>query len=157
MPAPNKSTYDNGNRPTPSDFNGISLTNDPQFPPDPASQPTAELFNTWSFLLISAGKAVGVAGFAVNAGPSPSIASWWTAANLIASNPFNLVRNGVGDYSITWAANLFPIAGWPRAELNQLPISSTACIGAVNVTNGVRVQTTQGGALTDLPFSIEVF
>jgi hypothetical protein len=167
MTAPNGSTFDGnpnaspattvGYRPGQGDFNGAALTDDPSFPPDPATMPTAELFNTYAYLLISICKAIGVAGAAITAGVSPVVSSFWTAALLIASNPFTVTRNGVGDYSITWAANLFPIAGQPRARINALIGATNASIGAVNITNGVRIQTTQGGALTDLNFSFEVF
>lgn len=167
MVAPNQSPYDgnplatppiaNGYRPTPADFNGASLTNLSTFPPNPATMPTAELLNTTALTVVSHGKMVSVATFGVNAGASPTMEFWSTAALLIVSNPFAITRNGVGDYSITWAANLFPIAGWPRAMINALIGATNASICAVNITNGVRVQTTQGGALTDLNFSVAVY
>lgn len=169
MAAPGYSPFDgnvNASPPTsvgyragPSDFNGIGLVNDPVYPPDPATMPTAELLNTYSYLFISICKAIGVAGLGVNGGASPTVAFWWTAANQIASNPFVLTRNSAGDISVTWAANLFPIAGWPRARLNVVGGlgAHNYAISSVNITNGARVTTTLDGALTDLSFSLEVF
>ena len=167
MPAPNGSTFDGnaqavhpttvGYRPGLSDFNGGALQDDPVNPPDPQTMPTSGLLNTLSAESVSYGKAVACAGIGINAGATPTVAFFWTAANLIASNPFTVTRNAAGDYSITFAANLLPITGWPKPYLNAL-IGATSCsIAAVNITNGVRVQVTQGGALTDLDFSVDFF
>lgn len=147
----------NGYRPTPSDFNGAQLVDDSTFPPDPSTMPTAELFNTIGLTLVSVGKAVAVAGFGINAGTSPTMAWWWTAANLIATNPFSVTRNSVGNYFVTWGANLFPVFGWPRCDLNVVLGAHNYAIGAVYGVNGVSVTTTQDGALTDLSFSVSIF
>jgi hypothetical protein len=149
MTAPGQSPFDgnplstppiaNGYRPTPSDFNGAALTQDPVNPPDQATMPTAPLMNTTSLTLVSIGKAMACAGFGLTAGGSPTFAWWWTAANNVSGNPFSILRNGAGDYSVTWAANLLPVAGWPKARVNALLGAVTSGIVAVNITNGVRI------------------
>ncbi len=168
MPAPGASTFDGnpnatppttaGYRPGASDFNGAALKNLGTNPPDPATMPTAELFNTYSLCMTSVGKMVPVAFISINAGASPTTAFWSTAANLIVVNPFTVTRNSVGNYSITWPANTFPAAAaQPHAQLNVVLSANNYAIGAVNITNGVQVTTTQGGALADLNFTVWIY
>lgn len=168
MPAPNLSTWD-GNpntspptttpyRPGTADFNGAGLTNDPVYPPNAATMPTAELFNTIGFLLTSIGKMVPNAFISVNAGASPTTAFWSTAANNILTNPFTITRNSVGNYTITVSANVLPApAAQSLAVLNVVLGAHNYSIGCVNVANGVQVTTTQDGALTDLNFTAWLF
>lgn len=170
MAAPNGSTFDGnanlatpttvGYRPGPQDFNGAALVDDPASPPDPQTMATSWVWNTFCWLIISICKAIGSAGFAVNASASPSMQSWWTAANLILGNPFVLTRVAAGNYTITWAStpNLLPVSGWPRARLNAvLAAGHSYSISSVNITNGVQIYTLQDTALADLNFSVEVF
>jgi hypothetical protein len=168
MPAGGISTFDGnpnaspvvtaGYRPGVADFNGAALTNDPVNPPDPATMPTAPLFNTIDLLLVSACKMIPTALISVVAGASPTVAFWSTAANLIVANPFTVTRNSVGNYSITYAAGTLPTpTAQPEAALNVLLAAHSYSIGAVNVANGVQVTTTQDGALTDLNFTAKFF
>lgn len=164
MPAGGISTFDGnpktspattqGYRPGSSDFNGAALQNKASNPPDPSTMPTAELLNTMSLELVSIGKMIPVAFISVNAGGSPTTAYWSTAANNIGSNPFTVTRNGAGDYSITYAAGTLPTpAAQPAATLNVQLGAHNYAIGAINITNGIRVTTTEDGALTDLNFT----
>ncbi len=167
MPAPNQSTFDgnpNANPPTTSgyrpglpDFNGAALTDDTQNPPDPQTMPVSFVWNTFAYLIVSICRMIPCASFALTPGVSPSILWWFTAALNIASNPFAITRNGAGDYSVTWAANLFPVQGSPKAYLNSLQGAHNVGIQAQNITNGVRIQTVQDAVLTDLPFTVDVF
>jgi hypothetical protein len=167
MPAGGISTFDgnpnatpavtNGYRPGPSDFNGAALKDDPVNPPDPQTMPTSALLNGTELTLVSMGKAVAVGGIGINASATPTVAFFWIAANLVVGNPYNVVRNAAGDYSITWASNLLPIVGWPKPYLNVQLGAHEYAIGAVNITNGVRVTTVEDGALADLNFSVDFF
>lgn len=168
MPAPGQSTFD-GNpntspatttpyRPGTADFNGAALVDDPVYVPDPSTMPTAELFNTIAFLAISACKMIPSGFISVNAGATPTVAFWGTAANNITSNPFTVTRTAAGNYSITWTAGTFPSpAAQPNASLNIALGAHNYGIGAVNITNGVQVTTTQDAALTDLNFTVWIF
>lgn len=168
MPSPGISTFDGnpnatppttvGYRPGPDDFDGAELEDDPVNVPDPETMPTSAQMNTRSLLLVSICKAIGVAGFGINASASPTFAFFWTAANLIVGNPFTLTRVGAGHYQITWAAGQFPIAGWPRVRLNTAVVSGHSySVSALNMTNGIEVWTFDNGALADLSFSAEAF
>lgn len=164
MPSGGLSTFDGnpnaspattvGYRPGLPDFNGAALADDPVNPPDPQTMPTSALLNTYGKQLVSYGKVVACAGVGVNAGASPTFQYWTTAANLIVSNPFTLTRVGAGNYQITYAANLLPIAGWPQSQLNAVLGAHNYAISAVNIANGVQVYTVQDGALADLNFSV---
>lgn len=168
MPAPGQSTFD-GNpqtspptttpyRPGTADFNGANLQNDPVYVPDPNTMPTAPLFNTYSYEIVSIGKMIPVAFISVNAGASPTVAFWSTAANNIASNPFTVTRTGAGNYNVTYAAGTLPApTAQPRGSLNVVLGAHNYAIGAVNIVNGIQVTTTQDGALTDLNFTVDFY
>lgn len=167
-PAPGSSTFDgnpNTNPPTTTpyrpglaDFNGAQLANDPIFVPDPSTMPTAPLFNTYGYLLTSVGKMIPVAMISINAGASPTVAFWTTAANNIASNPFTTTRTAAGNYNITAAANTFPAPiAQSDANLNVVLGAHNYAIGCVNIANGVQVTTTQDGVLTDLNFTVRFY
>lgn len=165
MPAGGISTFD-GNpetspptttpyRPGSADFNGAALLDDPTYPPDPSTMPTANLFNTTDLLIVSLGKMVPVAFISVVAGASPTVAFWSTAANNIVGNPFTVTRTAAGNYSITTPANTLPApVSQPQGELNVVLGAHNYGVSAVNITNGVQVTTTQDGALADLNFTV---
>jgi hypothetical protein len=168
MPAPGCSTFDGnpnsspavtaGYRPGAADFNGAALTNLGSNPPNPATMPTAELLNTDSLQLVSVSRMVPFAAISVTPGSSPSTAYYRTAANNIASNPFTITRNAAGDYSITYPTGTFPApVSQPTATLNAQLGAHTYAIGAVNITNGVRVTTVVDGALADVPFTVNLY
>lgn len=168
MPAPGISTFD-GNpetspptttpyRPGTSDFNGAALADDPTYPPDPQTMPTANLFNTIALLLVSACKMIPFAIVSVTAGASPVIAFWNTAANDIDANPFTLARTAAGNYTLSWTAGAFPsAAAQPVVALNLELGAHNYGAGAVYGTNSVQVTTTEDGALADLPFTVMLF
>lgn len=164
MSAPGCSTFDgnptipttNGYRPGFPDFNGAACVDVTASPPKPPTQGTAACWNTFGATLVSCGKMIAVANIAVNAAVSATLASYATAANQLATNPFTLLRVGIGHYQITWPANTFPITGWPKAYCNA-STAATTTITAANMTNGVEVWTTQAGAAADVPFNVDLF
>lgn len=167
MPSPGQSPFDGnplqsppvlvGYRPSKADFNDAALINDDTAPPDPQTMPTAELLNTDSWLLISLARMTAAGAFVITAQVSPIVSKWAVAANLVQSNPFTVVRNGAGDYSITWPANLLPLILAPQASITTLSGANSVGISAVYITNGVQVQTTKGGTLTDMNFMVSLF
>jgi hypothetical protein len=166
MPAPGQSTFDGnpkanppttiGYRPGLSDFNGASCIDVPATPPSPPTQPTADCWNTCGNQHVSAGKMIAVANVAVNAGGSPSVQSWATAANLIQTSPFTLTRVSAGVYQITWPPSTFPLTGWPKAYLNTQSTSAGG-ISAFYITNGVQVNTFLAGAAADANFNVDLY
>lgn len=174
MTAPNGSTFDGnpnaspattaGYRPGLPDFNGGALTDDPQFPPDPATMPTSALLNTDSYQHVSVGKMMVVGRIGVGAGASPTT-RWWQVAAITSSwaqtNPFTITRVGAGNYQITWTAGLFPIVGDPEAFLAIIGGSHNYSIQAAYITGsgtqGVQVTTQQDGVPTDLNFHVALY
>ncbi len=172
MPASGGSTFDGNSatnpptttpyRPGASDFNGIGLVDDQEFPPDPKTMPTANLMNSEAATLVVLARLVPVAVLSVTGGTNPSINAFTAAPTAVATEPasstFTVTRNAAGDVSITWAANTFPApVAAPMAALNVQLGAHNYAIGIVAITNGVRVTTTQDGALTDLSFTLQLF
>jgi hypothetical protein len=173
MPAPNQSTFDGnpnanppttaGYRPGADDFDGAQLENaDNNF--DPRYVPSAPRFNTDALTIVSCGRMIPWASISVTGGATPSIAFWRVAANQItggsgtSGSPFTLTRNGAGDISITYSAALFPSPmGQPHATLNVQLGAHEYAIGALNISNGVRVTTVTDAALTDMNFTVDLF
>ena len=176
MPAPGTSTWDgNANlsppvtapyRPGAADFNGIALADSAVYPPNPRTMPTAALLNTWSAMAVMLGRLCQNLTMSVRyVSNAPVIDSFTTAptaaASLPAASTFTIARtaggSAFGDITITWPAGTFPAAlTQPKAYLNWALGPTSFSIGIVAVTNGVRVTTTQGNALVDLPFTFEV-
>lgn len=165
--APSSSTFD-GNaalgltapyRPGVDDANGAALKNKPVNPPNPGTQPTAELLNWLSLQSISAGRSIACAGVAVNASASPSVAFWWTAANNIQANPFTLTRVAAGHYQIFAAAGTLPAPNdWPKVSLNGVLGAHNYAASAVPYASGgnvgVEVYTVIDAVLADVNFSV---
>lgn len=168
MSAPNQSTFDgnpnvsppvtSGYRPGLADFNGAALQDDTANPPDPQSMPTSPVWNTFAYELVSVGRMIPVGSFGIVAQVGPTVSFWNVAANNVVADPFAPVRNGAGDYTISWPSGLLPLGGAPVAIINQIlgAVSSSIVAQYLSATS-VRVQTTQGGVLTDLNFSVQLF
>lgn len=166
MPAPGQSTFDGnpnanppttiGYRPGLSDFNGAACVDVPASLPNPPSQPTAICWNTLCQQHVSVGKMMACANIAINAAASPTVQSWATAANLIQTSPFTVTRVSAGVYQITWPANTFPLAGWPKAYLNTQS-ASPATISTFYIANGVQVNTFVGGSAADANFNVDIY
>lgn len=169
MPAGGISTFDGnpnlaipttqGYRPGDADFNGAALQDLGKAPPNPATMPTAALYNTYSKQLESVSRMIPYAVASVIAAVSPSIPFWRVAANNVTSNPFTLTRVGTGNYQLTLTnPALFPSAvGQATASLNVVLGAHNYAIGVVNISNGVHITTTEDGVLTDLNFTAELF
>jgi hypothetical protein len=173
MPAPGQSPLDGnpnanppttvGMRPTINDFDGAACTDVPASPPAGPSQPRAACWNTFGYFAVSVGKAMDVAGLSVTSGASPTVNSWWTAANKIALNPFTLTRTGAGRVQVTWTSGLFPRSGRPKADLNAPLGAHTYAISAYYLSSppagmdGLEVDTNQDSAGADLDFQVSLF
>jgi len=169
MGATGLSTYDvtssafSPHRPGLEDFNGAAKSDDVEDEPDPQTDPNAEEWNEMERCIVSLGQVSDVARVGVTADATPSIAWYTTAATDITANPFTLTRTSAGRYSLTWAAGLFPMAGWPRVHLHADPgahnLTATAIVNASppGGQNGVLIYTNQDGAGADINFSVDLF
>jgi hypothetical protein len=160
--APGKSTWDvtpQPYRPGTSDFNGAVLENSGANPPNPATMPTAELFNTMSLLLVSLGKVVPNAVISVAGGATPAITGFAAAPSAVVLSTFTVTRLGAGNVKVTWPAGTFPAAATqPTVSLNNIVAAgSNYFVSAQNITNGVQVYTIINSTADDIPFTITVY
>jgi hypothetical protein len=177
MPAPGQATWD-GNpftvpptttayRPSASDFNGASLSDDPQFPPNTSTMPTSALMNTLGLQSVSYGRLVPLFRAGVTGGTAPFISAFTAAptavAGATAAGTFTVTRGQTGQVTIAWGSSVFPAPLTPpSAYLNGSIGPTGACIsvGATVVgatSNGLLITTTQGNAYVDLPFCVELW
>jgi hypothetical protein len=181
MPAPNGSTFDgNPNASTPvvvpyrpgaPDFNGIGLQDNPQYPPNPLTMPTAALLNTWSALSVVFGRMIPVLRLSVTGGTTPSISQFIAAPDYVggtlgSSTPtpitlstFTVTHVSTGKVQITWPAGTLPTATTqPSAHLNGVLSSGySASVSATPITNGVEVDTLLSGVYSDMSFTVDVY
>jgi hypothetical protein len=177
MPAPGQATWD-GNpnasppitapyRPSSADFNGASLSDDPVFPPNPATMPTAELLNTYSLQLVTVSRMCPNIRAGVTGGTAPFISAFTATPTAVygasAAGTFGVTRGQTGQVTVYWNSGAFPASLTPpSAYLNGSigPTGACVSIGATTfgpTANGVVVTTTQGNAYADLPFCFEVW
>lgn len=157
MASPNANTFDLSppRRPGTNDFNGIAKYDDASFPPDPTTMPNAAEWNTLEFLMLAVARVCPVVNLSVTGGVTPSINAFPSVNSNVLIGTFTVVRNSVGNISITWPTNTFPPSACaPMAHLNAGP----GMIHAVVTANGVNIFTyNSAGAATDLSFTVAVY
>lgn len=144
-------------RPGIDDVGGAQKQDDILFPPDPVEMPTAADDNQHQRLLVAMGEMVAVAMITVRyAAGVPSINKVASPIAAVIAGTFTVVDNGVGDCSLTWAANTFP-----AAVADPFVNATGATIGkgsAEIIANGVRVRMANAaGAAADINFVVQVF
>lgn len=94
-------------RPSLDDLGSATKEDDATDPPDAKSMPTAAEWNLFAKLLAQfAGGFAFSLKFQLTHGVSGSIAAQWQmGATAVA---LSVLKNGAGDYSVTWPANSFP-------------------------------------------------
>jgi hypothetical protein len=120
--------------------------------------PSAAMENSNEFLMVAVHMVVPVARFTVTYnGSAYVLTSFQCASTLVSTGTFTVTRNSVGNISITWPANTLPAsAGQPTASFTLAALLNNATAGAQNITNGVQVFLTSGGAGVDKSFVVEV-
>lgn len=161
MAAPDYLTWngDPGNaivprRPGLDDVGGASLEDDQAFPPDPTTMPYAAQLNQWARQIVGLATVAACAVLDVRfSAGTPSVFSVLAPGTSVVTGSFTVVDNGVGDTTISWAADLLPANALPMACVIT---SDTAIdrVRAVRGTNSVRVKTALGGTGTDADFRL---
>lgn len=147
-------------RPSLADCGSATKTDDALYPPDPVTMPTAAEWNLFAKLIAQAGGLMANVRVQVSTAGAGGVAAIWSmATNATVNTPSNytVVKNGVGDWSITWAANTFPTPMHnPRAFM--VTAGKWCLPDAQPITNGIRVKTyNDAGAATDGDFLFELF
>lgn len=147
-------------RPGINDVGGGAKTQSAAYPPDPATKPTADDVNQWQFQLVAIAGMIPCATITVANSGSPAMTDVASPIDAVAGHTtsgdvLTVTDNGVGDTSITWAANTFPPPiGKPKAYVTG---ATTAEIAVDAITNGVRIRTKDNtGAAVDVPFVVDV-
>lgn len=166
MSSPNANTFDlvPPRRPGLNDFEGASLSDDVEEPPNPLTDPTSATWNTLCRVLTALGLVTPVCRLGITGHVSqPFINALACVVTAVTQTPvvgtgfgtFTIVRNSIGNVSITWPAGTFPAAAFPpKASLNH---TAAGMITAFAITNGVTVITmTNAAALADLPFTVDI-
>jgi hypothetical protein len=160
-------------RPILADFNGASMQDDANDPPDWTSMPTSKLFNGEALTIDGMGQVIENAKLSIVfsggvpvlntgvtvAGTSPGATSPVLAGLLTVQRTPG--GNVAGDVFVWWPANVFPAPGVsPGAGINGFVpgmIASDWYTDAGSGHSGIRVVTKNtAGVLTDLPFTVSV-
>ncbi len=109
-------------------------------------------------LLVAYGKMVPLARVSVTfTGGTPSIAHVASVRGDLLNSDITVADNAVGDTMVLWTAGKLPSqSGQPTVTLNAGDMTARTA-DAVNVTNGVRVRTSAGGAGEDVPFTVCIY
>jgi hypothetical protein len=167
MTAPEFLTFDGGigdegpelpRRPSTEDLGGDDKLDDAEHPPDPVEHPTAAGHNQMVRVIAALVKTAAVCKLEVRfSGGTPYVARAPALGTAVTLTTFTVVDNGTGDTTITWPANTFPAAACSPSGLTLLTNSTAELSAGVDeITNGIRVRTRSGGAVADIPFTIDL-
>jgi hypothetical protein len=144
--------------PSVENLGGESKENDPSEPPDPITMPDARDFNVNTRVTSAHGRVTPAMVLSVMfSGGTPSVYAVTYKNVSLDSGNLTLTDNGVGDTSIEWNADVFPVHGVRPVGLTMNEINTVERSSAVPITNGVRVYTRDGsGSGVDTDFSVMV-
>lgn len=144
--------------PSAEDLGGTAKENDPLYPPDPVTMPTAEEWVAFVRCVVAQAKTTPamVLSIAFNAG-DPYVYGLTCVNADIDSGDIDLTDNATGDTTIEWPADAFPVISGVRPH--GLTINDDVTIDemrAVPVTDGVRVKTLAASSGVDAAFTIVI-
>lgn len=144
--------------PSVEDLGGDSKINDPSEPPDPETMPDARDANVVHRVASAHGRVTAAMALSVSfSGGTPSVYAVTFKNNTLDSGDLTVTDNGVGDTSIEWDADVFPVHGVRPYGLTLNEINAVERTAAVSITNGVRVYTRDGaGTGVDTAFTVMV-
>jgi hypothetical protein len=163
--SPNASTFDLAppRRPGVTDFNNASKEDDPDFPPNPVTMPTAGEYNTLCKLMVAMGKVMPVAIVDIKfTTGTPSVDRFVAASSSASLSSFTVVDSGAGVTDVHWDDELLPPpAADPEATITEdveidrirTMVMPSAPAGRV----GVRVKTKLGATGTDARFQLKIY
>ena len=150
----------NPRRPSTDDVGGDNKQDDPEYPPDPDEHFTADGWNQKAKQIPALAKVAAACKLRVRfTAGAPAILQATGPRSTVAPGIFTVTDNGVGDTSITWAANYFPAHVCSPTGFTFIGSATptTAFSHQVEeITNGIRVRTFDGSTPTDLDFALEI-
>jgi hypothetical protein len=157
-------TYDQAipHRPTIAELGGGAFQNDPKYPPDPATHPTAEMFNQATKQIVAlAGMSpslkiqVEFPGGVATLTQLIALGTSVTLANFTALGGV-LTVNGAGDTTITLPAALIPPQLTRASGLTIVEDVEIDRTRIIVVANGWRIKTKLGATGTNAAFVFQV-
>lgn len=130
------------------DLGGAALIDDPEFPPNPETDPTADTWNQMGKLLEAICRTAPVAILEVSAAAAVTNAKYMRST-APGTTP-TAVLNGAGDISVSWAAADFPAAALAPVAVVRGATVTTCATDALSP--GARVRT--GAAV---PFTLYIY
>lgn len=150
-------------RPTIADLGGATKENHPKYPPNAATDPTAEEFNQFAKQHAAVGKCQYLAKLHVQiSGGDPSIVAVQAPGSNVEAGDFTIVDNGPGDTTIWWTTGtgglLPPTTGYPEVsqtddtEIDRLRAIYTSVSG----NPAVQIKSKLGAVATDCNFVVTI-
>ena len=118
------------------DLGGAELIDDPEFPPNPETDPTADTWNQDQLLLEAFGRMTPVAMVHVNS--SGAIVATSYARSTAPGTAITVTHTGAGDDTVNWAAADFPAAIMPPVAFVTGTTATTCAVEALSP--GARVR-----------------
>lgn len=154
-------------RPSTADFNSCQKQDDPAYPPNPTTDPSAGEWNTAQLCLIAMAQMIPTAIVCVTGGSSPTISAVLSPVDTLNGNisAFTLTRVSAGKVWVelttaTVLNNMPAVVGQPSADINAVLGAHNYAAGAVYGTGpefgnqAAEVTTVVDGALADLSFTV---
>ena len=144
--------------PSTANLGGTSKIDDPDYPPDPQTMPAADDFNSRAYTQAALARTTPamVMSIAFSAG-APYVYGVTMVNSTLDSSDLSLTDNGVGDTTIEYPADSFPVVSGIRPH--GLTINDDVTIDemrAVPVANGVRVKTLASSSGVDAAFTVVI-
>ena len=157
MALSNTLTYDQTppHRPGVDELGGAAFQNRADFPPDPSTQLTAEMWNQLTKLGPALAKVTPAVILDITNTGAPAIATCIAAGGNITSGDFDVNRVGAGDTLVTHTGGKLPPQTY-RAFAQQVDDVEIDRIRVVPIANGWRVKTKLGATGTDCSFVLVI-
>lgn len=159
MPLSSTLTYDQAvaARPTINDLGGGAYQNDPQHPPNPATHPTAEMFNQATKQIVALTGVSPTLKIQVEfPGGVPTITQLIAMGTLVKITDFTVTPNGAGDTSITLTAGKIPPQLTRASGLTIVEDVDIDRRQIIAIANGWRIKTKLGAVGTNAAFVFQV-
>jgi hypothetical protein len=144
-------------RPSTDDLGGRDKTDDQSFPPNDLQMPSAAGHVQKTDVLAAAAKMAPAAVISVEIQAGvPVVVKMKTFGTLLVIGDLTVTDNGLGDTSIEWPVDSFPVT---NVEPSQVVIHSVLSVwgpAAARIPNGVRIRTFVSAAPADVNFTVTV-
>jgi hypothetical protein len=145
-------------RPDADDFGGTAKENDPEYPPDPTTQPDARDHNqiAWGLAGCCAVAPAAIVELRLTIGGVFYVHNVWSVNPNVTPATFTVTHSDIGSVSLSWDAGTFPLG--PRPFGFTCNSDAALCIGrawhSAPSAIGVRIVRFSTGIGYDSPFTL---